>query len=100
MLFPAAIAELFSHLASLWRQDTQRLSSVTKKLQHPAYRRIILMGEAVVPLILRELEQRSGLWFAALEEITQASPVSHGATVEEAAIAWLKWGSQFGFSKK
>lgn len=33
------------------------------------------MGEAAVPLILRDLEHQPDHWFWALREITQANPV-------------------------
>jgi len=38
-----------------WRRETGMHSSVTKKVQHPAYRKIIDMGEKALPWILREL---------------------------------------------
>jgi len=37
-----------------------------KKQVRSAYQQIIDMGLAVIPLILRELEQRPNHWFAAL----------------------------------
>ena len=45
------------------------LSEPTKKLKHPAYQQIISMGEAALPLILRELERNKDHWFLALMAI-------------------------------
>ena len=49
----------FFTLAEQWRNETGMLSEPTKKLKHPAYQQIISMGEAALPLILRELERNT-----------------------------------------
>ena len=41
----------------------------------PSYQRIIGLGSAVVPLLLRELERQPDHWFWALKAITGADPV-------------------------
>ncbi len=41
----------------------------------PAYQEIIGLGPAVVPLVLRELEQRPAHWFSALRALTGADPM-------------------------
>src|SRR2546422_4402172 len=45
-------------LAGQWRRDTLHLSLVCKKVSHPAYFRIMGMGESVVPLLLEALRHR------------------------------------------
>lgn len=57
ILAPADIEAQFLELASQWRRETGMMSLVQKMSMHPAYQRIIGMGQPVVPLILRELEQ-------------------------------------------
>ena len=66
----AELERTFFELANRWRDETALLSSVTRTAMHPAYQRIIGMGPAAVPLILRELEQRPDHWFWALTAIT------------------------------
>ncbi|MCI0387582.1 MAG: hypothetical protein MOB07_02260 [Acidobacteria bacterium] len=61
---------LFQELANQWRRETAHLSLAIKKVMHPAYQRIIGLGPDAVPLILRELQRRSGHWFWALKAIT------------------------------
>ena len=65
----------FKRLAKEWRIDTGMLSLVTQKSMHPADRRIIGMGQPVVPMILRDLEQKPDHWFWALRVITGDNPV-------------------------
>ncbi|MEG3890120.1 MULTISPECIES: hypothetical protein [unclassified Microcoleus] len=48
----------FNSLAEEWRTETRMLSLVAQKSMHPAYQRIIGMGQPVAPLILRDLEQK------------------------------------------
>ena len=74
-------------------------SSVSKKVKHPAYQKIIALGEPAIPLILQELEEHHGHWFAALEALTEASPLPAVGRVDmnRAATAWLRWGKEHGY---
>jgi hypothetical protein len=71
----AELERTFFDLANRWRNETALLSSVTKIAMHPAYQRIIGMGPAALPLLLRELEQQPDHWFWALTAITGEDPV-------------------------
>lgn len=86
----------FSILAEQWRRDTQHLSQISKKVTHPAYFRIMGMGERVVPLLLEELRDRPGHWFAALKATANVEPVPGGANPSTAREAWLDWGRSEG----
>lgn len=68
---------------------------------HPAYQRIIGMGDAAVPLILQELERSPDHWFWALNAITGADPVpeSRRGVMSEMVKAWLEWGVQHGYGR-
>lgn len=74
------------------------LSSSTEKAVHPAYQRIIGLGPAVVPLVLRELEQHGGHWFWALRALTGENPVrpEDAGQVRKMTESWLEWGRQRG----
>src|SRR3989442_3046285 len=87
-------ARLFSDLAQRWRRETAAHSVLQKKVLHPAYQRIIGLGPAVVPHILRQLQREPAHWFWALNAITGADPAPAGSTFQEAADAWLKWGHE------
>ena len=89
----------FKALAEQWYRETGRYSSISKKMKHPAYQKIIALGDAAVPLILCELGEKPAHWFAALKEITHHSPVKsdEAADVKRAAAAWLKWGKEHGY---
>jgi hypothetical protein len=98
---PAAetIEERFQRLAARWLAETAHVSSSTELVNHPAFQEIVAMGKAVVPLLLRELERRSGHWHRALKRITEADPVpiADRGNVEKAAEAWLRWGKEQGY---
>jgi hypothetical protein len=54
---------------------------------------IIGIGEAAVPLILKELSERPTVhWFWALNAITNEDPTEPGQNVEHAVESWLQWG--------
>ncbi len=93
----AELARVFSDLAQRWRRETAAHSVLQKKVLHPAYQRIIGLGPAVVPYILRELQREPAHWFWALNAITGADPAPAGSTFQEAAEAWLKWGRERGY---
>jgi len=86
----------FETLTEQWRKDTHHLSQVSKKVTHPAYFRIIGMGEAVVPLLLEKLRDRPSHWFVALQATANANPVADGASPAQAREAWLEWGKSRG----
>ncbi len=72
------------------------LSSMSKKLAHPAYQKIIALGEPAIPLILRELRDRPGFWFEALKAITRQSPVPPDERTDARQVRerWLNWGKE------
>jgi hypothetical protein len=93
------IEQVFMELVYQWRRETRGISSTNDFAMHPAYQQIIGMGRDVVPLLLRELEQKSGQWFWALKAITREDPVppdKRGKTQEMIEI-WLNWGKEKGY---
>lgn len=101
-LLPTAqieLAEQFTRLAAVWREETYPLSSSRQIIAHPAYQAIIALGSAVVPLLLRELEREPDHWFAALRTLTGANPVPVEQQGQIAAMAqtWICWGKEQGY---
>lgn len=93
------MTEIFRALAETWRDDTRFESSLMQSISHPAYRSIVQLGEDVVPVLLRELQQQHPEpWFLALREITGIDPVTPNARGNMRAIinAWLHWGRARG----
>ncbi len=86
----------FTNLAEQWRKDTQHLSLISKKVSHPAYFRIMGMGDAVIPLLLEALRDRPAHWFAALRATANIDPSPINANPAEARDAWLRWGKDNG----
>ena len=97
---PQGDAGKFQSLAETWRREVKFLSSVTEMVLHPAYQRIIGMGTAVVPHLLRELESRPDHWFWALTAITGADPVKpeDRGKLRKMTEAWLRWGKEQGLT--
>ena len=88
----------FHSLAERWRQETGMHSSIPKIAMHPAYQRIIGMGEKAVPLILQELQNQPDHWFWALNTITGENPIPPEAAgnIRLMTEAWLEWGKKKG----
>ena len=57
------------------------------------------MGEAVVLLMLQDLQQRPRLWVWALHRITGADPVpaTDRGNIAKMSEAWLRWGQEHGY---
>lgn len=87
----------FAALAGQWRRETGASSSISRKVEHPAYQKIIAMGDAAVPLILRELRDRPAHWFTALRAIVESPPPNEGSDIARATAAWLGWGKEHGY---
>jgi hypothetical protein len=82
----------FNALAELWERETINSSSLREKIDHWAYRQIIDMEDAALPLIYERLATRGGYWFPALREITRTDPVpvEWRGNVRKMRAAWLK----------
>jgi hypothetical protein len=95
----AEIETTFQELAEQWRRETGMLNLISKISMHPAYQRIIGMGQPVVPLIMRELECEPDHWFWALSAITGANPVKpeQRGRLKQMAQAWIEWGRANGY---
>lgn len=89
--------DAFERLADQWEADTAFESLVTRKAIHPAYQRIIGMGEPGVPLVLSRLQRLPAQWFWALTAMTGKDPAQGEDTLEGACAAWLRWGREHGF---
>jgi hypothetical protein len=96
---PEKIEEKFRRLADAWLAGTAYVSSSSDIVAHPAFQEIVGMGPAVIPLLLRELEKRTGHWHRVLRRITGAAPVppADRGNIDKAAEAWLRWGKEQGY---
>lgn len=95
-----ADAERFAALAKHWRAETEFFSKVSKRVMHPAYQKIIGMGEHAIPLILQDLADNGpDDWFWALTAITDENPINEKIAGDMAAMteAWLQWGRNAGY---
>lgn len=89
----------FRRLAAAWHRDTDYLSSMEEADNHPAYQDIIHLGPDVVPLLLRDMAVNHTHWFAALEAITGARPLTSAVAgnIPSMVDAWLHWAKDNGF---
>jgi hypothetical protein len=86
----------FERLRQQWHEERGATSSITEMAMCPSYQRIIAMGPAIVPTILRQMEQEGDepdMWFWALQVLTDADPVSDDdrGDIVKMAQAWLGW---------
>ena len=89
----------FRQLSHQWENETGMLSDLSQKVIHPAYQRIIGMGQDAIPFLLNELSKRPNHWFWALRSITGANPVKpeHRGRIKLMAKDWLCWGRDHGY---
>ena len=93
----------FENLVAQWRKERGVTSSPVQMAMCPSYQRIMTMGEAAIPLILRELESEGDdpdHWFWALRFLADADPIPPDArgNMKAMAAAWIDWGRQNGFT--
>jgi hypothetical protein len=94
-----SVEDKFHRLAARWLAETAYVSSSTDLVAHPAFQEIVSMGPAVIPFLLRELENGTGHWHRALRQITGACPVppADRGNIDKATEAWLLWGKEQGY---
>lgn len=95
-----ALEGRFQTLSDQWREATRFESSVEEMIAHPAYQAIIRLGRPILPLLLRELEQRPAYLFMALRAITRADPVrpEDRGRFPQMRQAWLQWARDQGIT--
>lgn len=88
----------FIKLANQWRSETKHMSVMNDIISHVAYKKIIAMGNDVVPMILRELRREPAHWFWALKSITGDNPIKleDRGRLNKMTEAWLDWGRRNG----
>ncbi len=91
--------ESFHRLAEAWKSETAPLSSIRRKKQHPAYRRLVEMGGPAIPLILADLARKPSHLFWVLGEITKVNPVdpSMAGNFLDVINSWIAWGREKGY---
>jgi hypothetical protein len=90
----------FRQLADEWHDETDYLSSPSRRKNHTAYRKILSMGTVAIPYILRDLRDRGGDWSEALIDISGENPIPvdiHGKKAQLIKQKWLKWGCERGY---
>lgn len=95
-VFQESTQARFDRLAAEWRRDTAMLSSIQRKVMHPAYQRIIGLGPEGIDPILRDLRDVGAYWFWALTAITGEDPAAGTESYAQARTAWLDWGAKAG----
>lgn len=95
----AELFEEFVNLAAQWQAETAGASTTRRIVSHPAYLRMIGMGDHAVPWILDQLEGEEAHWFEALHAITGANPVpdEDRGVYAKMVQAWLTWGRDNGW---
>ena len=98
----------FNKLAEQWIKDTAFHSNDYFIVKHPAYQRIVELGEAALPLIFRELEKGGTAvhWPHVLSAVTGADPTPPPKQLTAGFVAldikaihkaWLQWGREQGY---
>jgi hypothetical protein len=92
-----SLNRIFTNLVSEWKEETWSVSSVKKRILHPAFLKIIGLGAPAVPLILEELRREPDYWSYALEAITREDPAPYAENLQQLRDAWLAWGQAHGY---
>jgi hypothetical protein len=101
---PETVEQRFRRLEAAWNADTCFLSDPNRIIGHPAFQEIVRMGEAVIPLMLSDLEKEPRQWVWALPLITGEDPAppefSDGFIkwdMRKMREEWLRWGREKGY---
>lgn len=82
-----------------WKDETMFISSNSEMVMHRDYQRIIGMGPAAVPFLIRALQKESCHVFWALMCISGENPVpeEYRGQVMKMRDTWLAWGRRRGY---
>jgi hypothetical protein len=79
-----------------WMDGVGISSDGTVIISHPAYKRIVSLGQDAIPFILKNIQQKPSLLAWALFDITKENPVrpSDYGKLDKITKAWVKWGKK------
>jgi len=85
-----------------WREESFLMSSSADAFALRSYRKIVVLGKAVIPILLEELQMSGDHFDQALHEITGANPVSSkdAGNMSKVIMAWINWGRSNGYINK
>jgi hypothetical protein len=94
----AEVAEEFGRLRQIWTEETAFTSTLSQRVMHSAYQRIIGLGPQVIPLILQEFTSgRVEHWFWALIAVSGEDAAVGQQSLSDAAECWVSWGRERGY---
>lgn len=95
-----SLRDEFAALAQQWKEETAGDATGTAILLHPAHQRIVGMGQPALPLILEDMREHGGHWFAALRAISGQNPVAREdqGRVRKMQAVWIEWGRRRGIA--
>ena len=91
------LEKVFRQLVDKWDEETQFFSDLKEVVLHSAYQGMIGLGPQVIPLILREMQERPSEWFWALRAVSRENPAELCRGTQQITVAWLEWGKQKGY---
>jgi hypothetical protein len=90
----------FDGLVTRWINAIKYLSTEKQQKDHPAFLRIVGMGERALPFIFEEFSKRPFVaWLSALEAIVGKDITAETMSFREAVSCWLEWGKAKGYLK-
>lgn len=95
-----SLKEEFESLKEAWLVGTMFESGYQNLVNHPAYLKIVSMGEQILPLLLTDMFEEKTPWFYALSEITGANPVSeeNEGRLNGIISDWKTWAEQNNYA--
>lgn len=94
------IRDDFNDLADELEEAAAGLSSTRRAMAHPAFAEILALGAPAIEASLDRLRVSSNrpLWLRVLGSLTAFPPGVGESTIDDAADAWIRWGSQMRFA--
>jgi len=92
--------ELFNELISVWKEETQYLSSDVS--DHWALNKIVnIMGKDSLPLFFEEMESSPDWYFGCLCKIVDGPEIlkEFAGRLDELTECWLKWAEENGYRR-
>ena len=92
----AATETLVRNNYAEWMDAVAVVSDSSQMVSHPAYLRIVALGDAAIPCILRSIRKKPSLLAWALFDITKVNPVRPAdyGKIDKITKARLKWGKK------
>ncbi len=96
--YQESLETTFNEYYTNWRRETAMCSGIEAKRNNENFKKIVAMGEKIIPIILKEIKKNPSHLFLVLPEITKENiiiPEEDQGNIRKINELWIQWAELY-----